>query len=91
MIERSHNIDLENFEKNMEQFKVGFARNFELASKKFNNAIDDIDKTIKTLQKIKEELISSENNLRLANDKADKLTLKKLAKDSPSIKAKLSK
>ncbi len=91
MIERSHNIDLENFEKNMEQFKAGFARNFELASKKFSNAIDDIDKTIKTLQKIKEELISSENNLRLANDKADKLSLKKLAKDSPSIKAKLSK
>ena len=90
-LEKAHNIDLENFEKNMEQFKAGFARNFELASKKFNAAIDDIDKTIKTLQKIREELVSSENNLRLANDKADKLSLKKLAKDSPSIKAQLTK
>ena len=72
----------------MEKFKGGFARNYDLASRKFGDAIDGIDKTIKQLEKTKASLLSSENNLRLANDKAQDLTIKKLTSGNPTMKAK---
>ena len=72
----------------METFKDGFARNYDLASRKFKEAIEEIDKTINHLQKTKEALLSSENNLRLANDKAEDLTIKKLTHGNPTMKAK---
>ncbi|MFY8069183.1 MAG: DUF2130 domain-containing protein, partial [Flavobacterium sp.] len=74
---RSQNIDITNFEEKMNKFKEGFARNYDLASRKFNEAIDGIDKTIKELEKTKAALLSSENNLRLANEKTEDLTIKK--------------
>jgi hypothetical protein len=85
---KSQNIDITDFEDNMNTFKEGFAKNFELASRKFKTAIDEIDKTIDHLQKTKEALLSSENNLRLANNKAEDLTIKKLTKDNPTMQAK---
>lgn len=85
---KSQNIDITNFEANMENFKDGFARNYDLASRKFVDAIDGIDKTIKQLEKTKAALLSSENNLRLANDKAQDLTIKKLTKGNPTMSAK---
>lgn len=84
---RNQQIDILNFEENMNAFKEGFARNYRLASEKFATAIDEIDKSIDHLQKIKTALLSSENNLRLANNKADELTIKKLTKNAPSVKA----
>ncbi len=84
---RNRQLDLTHFEENINTFKTGFARNYELASRKFQDAIDDIDKTIKALEKTKADLLSSERNLRLANDKAQDLTIKKLTKDAPSVKA----
>lgn len=86
-IVRSQQLDIIHFEENMDAFKTGFARNYELASRKFNDAIAEIDKSISQLQKVKEALTSSERNLRLANDKAQDLTIKKLTKNSPSLKA----
>ena len=85
---RNQNIDITNFEDNINKFKEGFAKNYELASKKFKTAIDEIDKTIDHLYKTKEALLSSENNLRLANNKADDLTIKKLTYNNPTMKAK---
>jgi hypothetical protein len=85
---RNQNIDITNFEAKMNDFKEGFARNYNLASAKFKSAIDEIDKSISHLQKTKEALLSSENNLRLANDKAEDLTIKKLTKGNPTMKAK---
>jgi hypothetical protein len=85
---RSQNIDITNFEEKMNQFKDGFARNYDLASRKFKDAIDGIDKTIKELQKTKEALLSSENNLRLANEKTGDLTIKKLTHGNPTMKDK---
>jgi len=85
---RNQNIDITNFEENINTFKEGFSRNYELASRKFKTAIDEIDKTIDHLQKTKEALLSSENNLRLANNKADDLTIKKLTSGNPTMKAK---
>lgn len=85
---REQNIDITNFESELEEFKNGFARNYDLASKKFKTAIDEIDKTIDHLQKIKEALLGSENNLRLANNKADDLTIKKLTRGNPTMAAK---
>lgn len=85
---RNQNIDITNFEDNMEKFKSGFSRNFRLASEKFEKAIDEIDKTIDHLQKTKAALLSSENNLRLANDKAQDLTIKKLTKNNPTMQKK---
>ena len=85
---KSQNIDITNFEEKMNKFKDGFARNFELASKKFKDAIDGIDKTIKELEKTKAALLSSENNLRLANEKTEDLTIKKLTHGNPTMKAK---
>lgn len=87
-IVRAQNIDITNFEENMETFKEGFSRNYDLASRKFGDAIDGIDKTIKQLEKTKAALLSSENNLRLANDKAQDLTIKKLTRGNPTMKAK---
>ncbi len=85
---RNQNIDITNFEDNINKFKDGFAKNYELASKKFKTAIDEIDKTIDHLYKTKEALLSSENNLRLANNKAEDLTIKKLTYNNPTMKAK---
>ncbi len=85
---KNQNIDITNFEEKMEAFKMGFARNYDLASRKFKTAIDEIDKTIKHLQKTKEALLSSENNLRLANNKAEDLSIKRLTKGNPTMKAK---
>ena len=85
---RSQNIDITNFEEKMNKFKEGFARNYDLASRKFKDAIDGIDKTIKELEKTKAALLSSENNLRLANEKTEELTIKKLTHGNPTMKAK---
>lgn len=85
---RSQNIDITNFENTMEDFKSGFARNYGLASRKFQTAIEEIDKTIKHLQNTKDALLGSERNLRLANDKAQDLTIKKLTRNNPTMKAK---
>lgn len=82
---RNQQIDIIHFEENMNAFKEGFARNYRIASDKFKLAIDEIDKTILHLQKTKEALLSSENNLRLANNKAEELSLKKLTKDAPMV------
>lgn len=85
---RNQNIDITNFEDKINIFKEGFARNYELASRKFKTAIEEIDKTIVHLQKTKEALLSSDNNLRLANQKAEDLTIKKLTHGNPTMKAK---
>src|SRR5690606_6588190 len=85
---RNQNIDITRFEENINNFKEGFARNYELASRKFKTAIDEIDKTIVHLQKTKEALLSSENNLRLANNKAEDLTIKRLTHGNPTMKAR---
>lgn len=85
---RSQHIDITNFEEKINKFKEGFARNYDLASRKFKDAIDGIDKTIKELQKTKDALLSSENNLRLANEKTEELTIKKLTHGNPTLKAK---
>lgn len=87
---RSQNIDITHFEENMETFKAGFAKNYDLASRKFHEAIEEIDKTITHLQKTKEALLSSDRNLRLANDKAQDLTIKKLTRGNPTMKAKFA-
>ena len=86
-IVRNQQLDLVNFEENMETFKVAFSRNYDLASRKFQDAINEIDKSIKQLEKVKEALTSSERNLRLANDKAQELSIKKLTKNAPTVKA----
>ncbi|OFN26969.1 hypothetical protein HMPREF2600_04330 [Neisseria sp. HMSC077D05] len=84
---RAQNIDITHFEEDLDKFKTDFARNYELASRKFQTAIDEIDKTISHLQKTKEALLSSENNLRIANNKATDLTVKKLVRKNPTMKA----
>ena len=85
---RNQNIDITNFEEKINTFKEGFARNYELASRKFKTAIDEIDKTITHLQKTKDALLSSDNNLRLANQKAEDLTIKRLTHGNPTMKSK---
>ena len=87
---KEQNLDITNFENELDTFKTGFARNYELASKKFKTAIEEIDKTIDHLQKTKDALLGSENNLRLANNKADDLTVKKLIKGNPTMAAKFA-
>ena len=84
---KNQQIDVSNFEENMNAFKEGFARNYRLASEKFTKAIEEIDKTIDHLQKTKAALLSSEDNLRLANNKAEDLSIKRLTKNAPSVKA----
>lgn len=85
---RNQNIDITNFEEKIDIFKQGFAKNYELASRQFKTAVDEIDKTITHLQKTKDALLSSVNNLRLANNKAEDLTIKKLTYGNPTMKAK---
>jgi len=85
---KNQNVDITNFEDNINKFKEGFAKNYELASRKFKTAIDEIDKTIDHLQKTKDALLSSENNLRLANNKAEDLTIKKLTRGNLTMTAK---
>jgi len=87
---RNQNIDITNFDDKLNEFKTGFARNYDLASRKFMTAIDEIDKTINHLEKTKAALLSSENNLRLANNKADDLTIKKLTYNNPTMKEKFN-
>lgn len=84
---KAQNIDITNFENKMNEFKDRFSYNYDLAAKKFKSAIDEIDKTIEHLQKVKEGLLSSGNNLRLANEKAQDLTIKKLTYNNPTMKA----
>ena len=90
-IVQNQNIDISHFEDNMNAFKEGFGRNYRLASEKFKKAIDEIDKTIDHLQKTKEALLSSENNLRLANNKAEDLTIKKLTHNSETMREMFEK
>ena len=87
-IAQSQSIDVTNFENQLLDFQDKFGKNYRLASEKFKTAIDEIDKSIQHLQKIKDALIGSENNLRLANDKAEALSIKKLTRDNPTMKAK---
>ena len=85
---RSQNIDITNFEADMNEFKEKFGRNYRIASEKFSKAIEEIDKTIDHLKKTKDALLSSENNLRLANNKAEDLTIKRLTRNNPTMAAK---
>ena len=85
---RNQNIDITNFEEKINDFKSGFSRNYDLASRQFKTAIEEIDKTMNHLQKTKEALLASVNNLRLANSKAEDLTIKKLTHGNPTMKAK---
>lgn len=85
---RTQNVDVTNFEDHLAKFKSGFARNFDLASRQFHDAIGEIDKSIAQMQKVKESLLSSERNLRLANDKAQDVTIKKLTRGNPTMKKK---
>ena len=87
---RNQNIDITNFENSMEEFKTKFSKNYDLASRKFQTAIEEIDKTIDHLQKTKDALLGSERNLRLANDKAQDLTIKKLTRKNPTMQAKFA-
>lgn len=88
VIAQSQSVDVTKFEQQLLDFKDKFGRNYRLASEKFQTAIEEIDKSIQHLQKIKDALIGSENNLRLANDKAEELTIKKLTRNNPTMKAK---
>ena len=83
---RNQQLDLVNFESNMQDFKDAFGKNYRIASEKFQTAIEEIDKTIDHLEKVKKALLSSENNLRLANNKAEDLSIKKLTKNAPSVR-----
>ncbi len=87
---KAQNIDVTNFENHLDTFKTGFARNYDLASRQFNTAIEEIDKAIARLNKVKESLLGSENNLRLANNKAQDLTIKKLTRGNPTMVAKFA-
>ena len=89
-IVRKQNIDITNFEADMNDFKDRFARNYRIASEKFKTAIEEIDKTISHLQKTRDALLSSENNLRLANEKAEGLTIKKLTAKNPTMARKFA-
>jgi hypothetical protein len=87
---KHQNLDITNFEQDLNSFKSGFSKNYDLASKKFENAIDEIDKAIKALEKTKSELLGSERNLRLANDKAQDVTIKRLTRNNPTMNAKFA-
>jgi len=89
-IMKNQNVDITNFEDKIDDFKTGFARNYDLASRQFGDAIKEIDKTMTHLQKTKDALLSSVNNLRLANNKADDLTIKKLINGNPTMKSKFN-
>jgi hypothetical protein len=85
---KSQNVDISNFENQLDDFRSAFGKNYRLASEKFMVAIDSIDKSIAALQKTKDNLLGSQDNLRLANNKAEDLTIKKLTRGNPTIKAK---
>lgn len=87
---REQTVDITNFEESLDSFKTGFAKNYDLASRRFKTAIDDIDKSIERLHKVKESLLGSENNLRLANNKADELTIKRLTRNNPTMTQKFA-
>jgi hypothetical protein len=87
-IARNQSVDVTNFETKLNDFRKGFSYNYDLASKRFNTAIEQIDESIKHLQKVRGALLSSEDNLRLANKKADELTIKKLTFNNPTMKEK---
>jgi hypothetical protein len=87
---KAQNVDITNFEDNMNKFKEGFARNYDLASRKFKTAIDEIDKTIDHLQKTKDNLLRSEDHLRLANQKAEDLSIKRLTRGNPTMATKFA-
>ena len=87
---KNQNIDIAHFEADMNEFKEKFGRNYRLASEKFKKAIEEIDKTIEHLQKTKDALLSSENNLRLANNKAEDLSIKRLTRNNPTMAAKFA-
>ena len=87
---KAQNIDITNFETKLEAFKGDFAKNYDMASRKFQTAIDEIDKSIDHLQKTKEALLSTDRNLRLANDKAKKVTVKRLTRQNPTMAAKFA-
>ena len=87
---KAQNVDITNFENELEAFKAGFGRNFELASKKFQTAIDEIDKSIDHLQKTKEALLGTDRNLRLANDKAQEVTIKRLTRGNQTMADKFA-
>ncbi len=87
---KAQNVDITNFESDLDKFKTAFARNYDLASKKFQTAIDEIDKSINHLQKTKEALLGTENNLRLANNKAQDVTIKKLTRKNPTMAEKFA-
>lgn len=91
VLAKAQQVDVTNFESQLDDFREKFGRNYRLASEKFKSAIDEIDKTISHLNKVKESLIGSENNLRLANDKAEELTVKKLVRNNPTMKAEFEK
>lgn len=87
---KAQHVDVTSFESDLEKFKTGFAKNYDLASRRFQTAIDEIDKSILHLQKTKDALLGTDKNLRLANDKAQKVTIKKLTRDNPTMKAKFA-
>ena len=87
---KSQNIDITNFEDDIHTFKEGFAKNFSLASRKLKTAVEEIDKTIDHLQKTKDALLSSENNFRRANNKAEDLSIKRLTRGNPTMTAKFA-
>jgi hypothetical protein len=87
---KTQNIDITNFETELEAFKSGFAKNYDLASRRFTTAIEEIDKSINHLQKTKEALLGCDRNLRLANDKAQDVTIKKLTRGNPTMAAKFT-
>ena len=91
MIVKQQNIDVTNFESSLEEFKTSFGRNYELASRKFLNAIEQIDKSINHLKKTKDALLSADNNYRIANNKAQDVTIKKLTKNNPTMAKKFEK
>ena len=90
-VARAQSIDITNFETELDNFKLGYSRNYDLFSRKFKTAIDEIDKTIDHLQKTKDALLGSENNLRLANEKAQEVTIKKLTRGNPTMAAQFDK
>jgi len=87
---RAQNIDITNFEEDLDNFKVGFAKNYDLASSRFQKAIDEIDKSIDHLQKTRDALLGADRNLRLANNKAQDITIKKLTRRNPTMSEKFS-
>jgi len=87
-IVRNQDIDISNFEESLLQFKDDFSRNYDIAHKRFDKAIDEIDKTISHLEKVKKELQGSDNQLRIANNKVDDVSIKRLTKNNPTMRAK---